>query len=64
MTDNVKISVGLLNQTIDFLESLAPLDFDPILAIYHRYVLQSLLQKKQALERRKSLTASKISVCE
>ena len=47
MSENVKISQTLFNQTIDLLEALDSQDFDPIFACRHRYVLYSFLIEKQ-----------------
>ena len=54
MGDHVKIRLGLFNQTIDLLESFDPKEFDPLLACCHKYVLLSLLEKRDRLNLRKS----------
>jgi len=54
MSKDVKISPALLNQIIDVLECFEPDPSDPILSYCLKYVLSTLLKKKQLLNSQKS----------
>ena len=54
MSENVKIPLTLLKQTIDLLECIDLTNFDPVLACYHQTVLSAFLTKERSLDLRKS----------